>query len=75
MHDDDNNHSTKPPTLRQLIASILGAAFGVQNAKTRERDFQQASPKAYIIGGIIFGIVFVLSLVMLVNFILGQAAN
>lgn len=66
--------SPPKPSLKQLLTSILGAALGVQSTKTQERDFQQASPKVFIIGGIIFGVVFVLTLALLVKFILSQAA-
>jgi len=58
------------PTLKQLIMSILGAAFGVQNSETQQRDFQQASPIAYIVGGIVFGVLFVVTLILLVKYIL-----
>lgn len=75
MDANEEKEANKPPTLKQLTTSILGAAFGVQNSKTQERDFRQASPKAYIIGGIIFGVVFVLSLVLLVNLILSLIAE
>ena len=63
----DKQQPGQPPTLKQLIMSILGAAFGVQNSATQKRDFQQSSPVAYIIGGILFGVIFVLSLILLVK--------
>jgi hypothetical protein len=75
MNDTSNQPVKKSPTLRQIVGSILGAALGVQNSKTQERDFQQTSPKVYIIGGIIFGVVFVMSLVLLVNFVLSKVTS
>lgn len=75
MSNKSKEEASNKPTLKQIVASILGAAFGVQNSKTQERDFQQASPKAYIIGGIIFGVAFVLILIFLVNIILSQMAS
>lgn len=53
-----------------LIGTILAAAFGVQSSRARERDFSQRSPWPFIIGGILFGIMFVLTLVFLVSMIL-----
>lgn len=54
------------PGLFQVIGSILAAAAGVQSDKNRERDFSQGNPLVFIIGGIIFTVVFVLILVGIV---------
>ena len=75
LNENKSKSTNKSPTFKQLVISILGAALGVQSAKTQERDFQQASPKVFIIGGIIFGIVFVLVLVLLVKIILSQVTS
>ncbi len=48
----------KPSTL-QVFASVAAAAFGVQNSKNRERDFGQSSILPYIVGGLVFTVVFV----------------
>ncbi|MBV1878406.1 MAG: DUF2970 domain-containing protein [Pseudomonadales bacterium] len=58
----DNNSSEKA-TFLQIVFSILAAAIGVQSDKNRLRDFNQSSPWPFIIGGIIFTILFVLSII------------
>ncbi len=58
------------PTLLQLSGSILGAAFGVQSSKVHQRDFRQRSPAVFIIGGLVFGVLFVATLVLVVRAVL-----
>lgn len=60
------------PTIVDIIKSVIAAAIGVQTNANRQRDFQQGSLKAYIIGGIIFTVIFVISLVLLVSAILAE---
>lgn len=56
-----------------LLVSILGAAFGVQSSKVQERDFEQRSAWPFIIGGLVFGLIFVLTLVFVVKAVLANA--
>ncbi|MBI2792555.1 MAG: DUF2970 domain-containing protein [Gammaproteobacteria bacterium] len=58
------------PTLWQVIKSVLGAFFGVQSSKVRERDFTKGNPWAYIIVGLIGVTLFVLMLVGIVKLVL-----
>jgi hypothetical protein len=58
------------PTFLQITLSVMAAAIGVQSDKNRERDFSQSSPMPYIIGGLIFTVVFVLSIVSVVMLVL-----
>ena len=37
--------------LWSVVKSILAAGIGVQSNKNREKDFQEGSPLAFIIGG------------------------
>lgn len=55
--------------------SILAAAFGVQTQRARVRDFTQGNPTAYIIGGIVFTVTFVLTLMLIVRFALRAAGG
>ncbi len=75
MSDHSNKDRTNKPSFWQLVISILGAAFGVQSSKAQERDFKQRSPKAYIVGGIIFGVLFVLTIVVVVNIVLSNVQH
>ncbi|WP_338024819.1 DUF2970 domain-containing protein [Alteromonas antoniana] len=61
--------STKPGFIA-VILSVLASAFGVQSHKNYERDFQQTSPVMYVVVGVVFVILFVISLVFLVRYIL-----
>ena len=63
----------KKPSLWNVIASTLAAAIGVQNAKNRERDFKHGDFKVYIFAGIIFTVLFILTLVFIVKLVLHAA--
>ena len=65
--------SKQKPSLRQIIGSVLAAAFGVQSDKNRERDFKHGNAATYIVAGIIFGAVFVLAIIAIVQVVLGTA--
>jgi len=58
------------PPLKQVIKSVLAAAIGVQSTENRERDFEGGSLSSYIIVGAIVVLLFILTLVTLVSFIL-----
>jgi hypothetical protein len=58
-------------SLLQVISSVSAAMFGVQSDKNRERDFNAANPKTYIIVGIVFTILFVLSIIGVVTIVTG----
>ena len=66
----DDKQPPKRPTLIQVIMSILGAAFGVQSEKTRQRDFQHGHPMVYIAAGLIFTTLFITILISIVAYIL-----
>jgi hypothetical protein len=67
-HDDD-----KPLTLREMLQSVLAAAFGVQSGKNRARDFSRGKPSHFILLGVFFTSVFVLVLFALVRLVLHLA--
>ncbi len=58
------------PKLKQVIQSVLAAAIGVQSKANRERDFEQGSLSSYLIVGAIATVLFIISLVAIVAFIL-----
>lgn len=59
------------PSLLQVIKAVAGAMIGVQSEQQRKQDFSVNSPIPYIIGGILFTLFFVLTLLMIVNWVLG----
>jgi hypothetical protein len=62
----------KKPCLGSVIKSILAAAIGVQSDKNRERDFEQGSPLAFIIGGFVFTLLFIATVATVVGLVLSS---
>jgi len=58
------------PSFWQVVLSVLAAAIGVQNSKNRERDFTKGNPLVFIAAGLIFTVLFVLTLVGIVYLVL-----
>ena len=53
-----------------VIQSVLAAMFGVQSENNREKDFNEGKPGDYIVVGIVMVILFILTLIWVVNSIL-----
>lgn len=66
---DDERHD-RPPTLLQMLQSVLAAAFGVQSNRNRLRDFSHGKPSHFILLGVLFTLVFVLLLFGVVRLVL-----
>jgi len=58
------------PALKQVIKSVLAAAIGVQTNENREKDFAGGSLSSYIIVGAIAVVLFILTLLTIISFIL-----
>ena len=58
----DEPLDNKPPTFWQMLHSVVAAAFGVQSAKNRARDFTHGKPSHFVILGLLFTAVFALTL-------------
>lgn len=61
---------TTKPSLRQVIKAVFGAMIGVQSEQQRQQDFASGSPLPFIIAGVVFTLFFVLSLLLIVNWVL-----
>lgn len=57
--------------LGAVVRSVLAAAFGVQSARNKQRDFSQGNYRHFVVAGIVFTILFVLTLLVVVNVVLG----
>ena len=69
--ENSNEHSEGgPPSLFQLVLSVMAAAIGVQTKAGRERDFRTNSPLPFILAGLLFTIAFVATLILVVNLVL-----
>jgi hypothetical protein len=66
---DDESDKKRPGTLA-VAFSVVAAAFGVQSEEARQRDFTHGSPLPYIIGGLLFTVLFVLTIVGVVMLVL-----
>ena len=69
---DSNQSNRAGLSVFQVIYSVLAAMFGVQNQERHKRDFEQGDPTQFIVVGILFVVVFVFSLIWIVNTILAQ---
>jgi len=56
-----------------FMGSIVSAWFGVQSKANRERDFEQGKFHHFVIGGIIFAVLFVLFVIGIVKVVMHQA--
>lgn len=65
----------KKPNLFQVIGSVLASLLGVQSGKNRERDFQKGDPKDYIGVYVALVVLFVISMIVLVNMVISSAAK
>ncbi len=75
MSDTPSPAPAKPEQSRSLplssiVKSVFAAAFGVQSQRNRERDFGQGSYRHFVIAGIVFTVLFVLTLVTVVRIVL-----
>lgn len=70
----DPDATERQPTPTRLgplavIGSVLAAAIGVQNRRNRERDFAHGNPVVFMVAGIVFTALFVLTLVFVVSLV------
>ena len=59
----------------QLLKSTFSAFLGVQSNANRERDFTQGKMSHFIWMGLLFGIVFVLTIIGVVQLVLHFTGN
>ena len=69
----DDPAQNKPPTFWQVLHSVMAAAFGVQSAKNRTRDFSHGKPGQFLLLGLLFTGVFALTLFGIVKLVLSVA--
>ncbi len=63
---ENAGNSSNRPTIWQVIMSVLAAALGVQNRKNRERDVTHGNPVVFIIAGVIFTALFIMTILSVV---------
>ena len=67
---DGNERKANQLSFWQTMVSVGQASFGVQNQKNKERDFEKGSIKGFVAAALIFTVLFVLTLVVIVNVVL-----
>ena len=67
-----SSESKQKPNLISVVKSILAAGIGVQSDKNRTRDFEQGNPLVFIIGGIVFTLLFITIVATVVGFVLSN---
>jgi len=65
--DEDKGTSLKP---LHVVSSVFAAGLGVQSSKNRERDFKQGRFGVFIAAGIIFTLLFIGTVVTVVQLVL-----
>lgn len=63
------------PSVLQLVGSVIAAAFGVQSSRNRQRDFTHGKARNFIIAGLVFTALFVLTVYLVVSTVLEQTAR
>ncbi len=58
------------PTTWQVLKSVMASFFGVQNEKTRRRDFTYGKPSQFITIGLILTAFFIIVIYLIVKIIL-----
>ncbi|MGB0444824.1 MAG: DUF2970 domain-containing protein [Porticoccaceae bacterium] len=68
-----SSESKQKPNLISVVKSILAAGIGVQSDKNRTRDFEQGNPLTFIVGGIVFTLLFIATVATVVGFVLSNS--
>ena len=72
---DSEKQEAPSVSLLHVVKSVFAAGLGVQSSKNRERDFTQGSPKAFIVAGLIFTLLFIGGVYAVVKVVLANAAG
>ncbi len=70
---DDGQKSRSKITPWSFFGSLIAGWFGVQTKANRERDFEHGKFSHFIIGGLVFAILFVLFVVGIVKVVMTLA--
>ena len=70
MNNETEQEVKNKISILSLMGSIFASAFGVQTNKNRERDFKHGKFHHFIIGGIVFAVLFVLAVIGIVKMVM-----
>ena len=66
----DKEKNKKKVSFLSTMSSVAAASFGVQTNKNRERDFEKGKFHHFVIGGIIFAVLFILLIIGIVKVVM-----
>lgn len=69
MTPEKTENKKKVPLL-SIMSSVVAASFGVQTKKNRERDFEQGQFHHFVIGGVVFAVLFIFSIIGIVKVVM-----
>ncbi len=72
---NDSRQPERKPGLLAVIGSVLAAGFGVQSSRNQQRDFAQGKARNFIIAGVLFTALFMLTLYLIVSTVLKSAGH
>ena len=73
--NDETDRKKSGITPLSFLGSLFAGWFGVQSEANRQRDFEHGKFHHFIIGGIVFAILFVLAVVLIVQVVLKTAGS
>jgi Protein of unknown function (DUF2970) len=75
--DKASNPQQEPGKLNplQVVGSVFAAGLGVQSSKNRERDFKQGRLGVFIAAGVVFTLLFIGSVMLVVQMVLKGAGK
>ncbi len=72
MSQDLKQLSQRKPNFFQTLKAISWAIFGVRKGKGFEEDVAKLNPVHLVVAGLLFGVIFVVSLVLIVKLALAS---
>lgn len=72
MSQDLKHAVQRPGSFFQTVSAVAWSFFGVRRGKDHERDMQKLNPVHVVIAGLLGAALFVLMLVLLVQWIIGS---
>lgn len=72
---NDEKRPEKKHGVLALIGSVMAAGIGVQSSRNYERDFAQGKARNFIIAGVVFTALFVLTVYLVVSTVLEKTVH
>ena len=73
MSESPPTHDPPPASFLQIVRAVLWSFFGVRKQRMLQQDIATIKPLHIVVAGVIGGLVFVLTLILIVRLILANA--